>query len=37
MNKLELMPTEETVKWAKHNSWYVADLLARRGTEGENP
>ena len=37
MNKLELMPLEETVKWAKHNSWYVADVLARRGTEGANP
>jgi hypothetical protein len=37
IKKLEVMPLEETVKWAKHNSWYVADLLARRGTEGENP
>ena len=37
MKCLELMPLEETVKWAKHNSWYVADLLARRGTEGVNP
>jgi hypothetical protein len=37
MKMLELISADECVKWEKHNSWYVSDLLARRGTEGVNP
>jgi len=37
MKHLELMSEEETIRYAKQASWYMSDLLARRGTEGANP